>query len=130
MYYFKQETFDKAQAKGPLTEQTYLDALAFIRQATQNDGIDHALNSHDLDALIAPTESAAGMIDLVNGDHHTGGEISSYPAISGYPHLTLPMGQLHGLPVGLSFIGGENKDFELLEMAYCFEQLTPGKLST
>lgn len=129
MYYFEQETFEKAQAKGPLTEQTYLDALQFVKQATQTDGIDQALNSLNLDALIAPTESAAGMIDLVNGDHSIGGGISSYPAISGYPHVTLPMGKLHGLPVGLSFIGSANQDFELLKLAYCYEQLTPDTLS-
>ena len=115
---------------GPLNEQKYLDALQFVRQATQTNEIDQALSSHNLDALIAPTESAAGMIDLVNGDHSIGGRISSYPAISGYPHVTLPMGMLHGLPVGLSFIGSANTDFELLEMAYGFEQLTPEKLST
>ena len=122
MSYFKQEIFIDAQSKGDLTEQAYMDALARIRQATREDGIDKVLHEYHLDVMVAPTAGAAWVIDLVNGDHWPGGGTSSYPAISGYPHITLPMGRLHGLPLGLSFLGGADSDKALLSMAYAFEK--------
>ena len=122
MPYFKQEIFLNSQSKGSLTDPAYLDALARIRQATREDGIDKVLQEYRLDVIVAPTAGAAWTIDLVNGDHWPGGGTSSYPAISGYPHITLPMGSLHGLPLGLSFVGGANSDEALLSMAYAFEK--------
>ena len=122
MPYFKQEIFLNAQSKGSLTDPAYLDALATIRQATREDGIDKVLQEYRLDVVVAPTAGAAWTIDLINGDHWPGGGTSSYPAISGYPHITLPMGKLHGLPLGLSFVGGANSDEALLSMAYAFEK--------
>jgi len=122
MPYFKQEIFLKSQKKGPLTDQVYIDALARIRRLTREDGLDKLLETHHLDVMIAPSGGPAFTIDLLNGDHGVGSGITSYPAISGYPHVTLPMGKLHGLPVGLSFVAGANSDAALLSMAYAFEK--------
>jgi len=122
MPFFKQEIFLKSLQKGSLTETEYLEALDRIRQETRANGIDSLIDANSLDALIAPTTGAAWSIDLINGDHSVGGGTSSYPAISGYPHITLPMGRLHGLPLGLSIIGREFSELELLAIAYSFEQ--------
>lgn len=122
MAYFRQEIFEKAQTKGPLTEENYTRALARIRRATREEGIDRLLAEHRLDALITPTLDPAWTIDLVNGDHFVEG-FSTYPAVSGYPHVTLPMGHVHGLPVGLSFTASAFSERELIGMAAAFERL-------
>jgi amidase len=122
MAYFQQEVFVKSQAKGPLTEEAYTGALARIRRATRQDGIDRLMREHRLDALIVPTCDPAWTIDLVNGDHWVDG-FSTYPAVAGYPHVTLPMGDVHGLPVGLSFTGSAFSERALIGMAAIFEQL-------
>ena len=74
-----------------------------------------------LDALITPTDGPAARIDI-NGDHFLGGGDSGLPAIAGYPHLTVPMGQVQGLPIGLSFIGAAWSEAALLALGYAFEQ--------
>jgi len=122
MAYFQQEIFVKSQAKGPLTEEAYTSALTRIRRATRQDGIDRLIREHRLDALIVPTCDPAWTIDLVNGDHWVDG-FSSYPAVAGYPHVTLPMGDVHGLPVGLSFTGSAFSERALIDMASAFERL-------
>jgi amidase len=80
------------------------------------------LQSNRVDALIAPTTGPAWTSDVVNGDHYVGGGASMLPAVSGYPHVTVPMGLVHGLPVGLSFIGGAWTEAQLLSYAYAYEQ--------
>jgi len=125
MPWFGQEIFLKSQAKGPLTDEAYSSALRAVQQATRADGIDALLAEHRLDALIAPTGSAAWSIDLVNGDHFIGGS-STLAAISGYPNLTLPMGQVHGLPVGLSIFGAAWSEPVLIEIASGFESVSGG----
>lgn len=121
MPYFKQEIFEKSNALGPLTDSDYLDALKRAQDETRN-GIDNMLQEHELDAIIAPSYSAAWSIDLVNGDHFLGG-FSTYAAVAGYSHITVPMGKLHGLPVGLSFVSTAFDEGGLIELAYAFEQL-------
>ncbi len=123
MPYFRQELFEKSQAKGPLSEKAYTNALARIRRATREEGIDELVESHELDALIAPTSGPAWTIDRVNGDHFTGG-FATYPAVSGYPHLTVPMGMVHGLPVGLSFTGPAFSERMLIALAFAYERIT------
>jgi amidase len=123
MPFFGQELFLQAQEKGPLTSREYLDALAKNQRLSGREGIDAALKAHRLDALIAPTGGPAAPIDLVNGDRWTGG-YSSASAVSGYPHITVPMGYVHGLPVGLSFFAGAWSEPTLLRYAYAFEQAT------
>lgn len=125
MPWFGQEIFEQSQAKGPLTDEAYQKALALAQKATRADGIDKLLAEHDLDALIAPTGSAAWTIDRVNGDHFIGGS-SSLAAISGYPNITVPMGQVHGLPVGLSMFGGKFSEPVLIEIAAGFEHAAGG----
>jgi amidase len=123
MPWFDQEIFVKAQAKGPLTEQSYQDALSLVQQATRADGIDSLLKAHELDVIIAPTGSPAWSTDLINGDHFIGSS-SSLAAISGYPNITVPMGQVHGLPVGLSFFSRAFAEPAIIEVAYAYEQAT------
>ncbi len=125
MPWFDQEIFEQAQAKGPLSEDEYKEALSAVQQATRAEGIDKLLAEHELDALIAPTGSAAWTIDLINGDHFIGGS-SSLAAISGYPNITLPMGQVHGMPVGLSFFGAKFSEPVLIEIASGFEHNAGG----
>lgn len=121
MAWFAQEIFIAAQARGGLDSPEYRQALARAGNATRQDGIDRLLGGHGLDALVAPTGGPAWRIDLINGDRTLGG-FSGYPAVAGYPHVTVPMGQVHGLPVGLSFVGGANRDQAIIELAHAFEQ--------
>jgi amidase len=121
MRHFGQELLTMAQARGGLDSTTYRDALAKGQRLMRAEGIDKALAEHRLDALIAPTGGPAWLIDLVNGDSHTGG-FTSPAAVAGYPHITVPMGDIAGLPVGLSFVAGAWSEPVLLRLAYAFEQ--------
>lgn len=125
MPWFDQEIFEQAQARGPLSDEAYKDALSAVQTATRAEGIDKLLAKHELDALIAPTGSAAWTIDLINGDHFIGGS-SSLAAISGYPNITVPMGQVHGMPVGLSIFGARFSEPVLIEIASGFEHAAGG----
>ena len=121
MAYFGQDGFERAQAAGGLDDSAYLKARNEARRLAGAEGIDRLLADNRLDALIAPTTSPAWTTDLVNGDHYTGGA-GSMAAIAGDPHLTVPMGQVHGLPVGLSLMGAAWSEASLLAMGYAFEQ--------
>jgi len=117
----QQEIFDQSQAKGPLTDQEYQDALTKIHKATREDGIDKLLAEHQLDALIAPTGSPAWTIDRINGDRFLGGS-STFAAVSGYPNITVPMGYVEHLPVGISIFSRNFAEPTLIEIAYAYEQ--------
>ena len=121
MPFFGQERMLAAQAKGPLSEPQYLDALATSKRISQT-AINETLEEFELDALIAPTRGPAWMIDDVNGDHSSGISSSSLAAISGYASVTVPAGDVLGLPIGISFIGGEFSDAQLIRFAYALEQ--------
>jgi amidase len=121
MPFFGQELFLKAQAKGPLTEQAYLDALAKNRRLSRAEGIDAVMDLHRLDAIVAPAGGPAWLTDCVVGDHFSGGS-STPAAVAGYPNVTVPCGFVHELPVGLSFIGRAWSEPTLLRVAYAFEQ--------
>jgi amidase len=134
MPYFGQDLFIKAEAKGPLTDKKYLQALAKNHLLSRTQGIDFLIRKHRLDALIAPTGGPAWPTDWVNGDHFTGG-YSSASAVAGYPHITVPAGYVFGLPVGISFFGPAWSEPALIKFAYAFEQATkarraPGFLPT
>ena len=134
MPWFAQEIFEQAQAKGDLTSPEYLKALTDSKRFAGKEGIDAVMDKHNLDAIIAQTNGPAWTIDWVNGDHFSGGS-SSPAAISGYPNITVPMGEVHGLPVGISFFGRAWSEPVLLKIAYAFEQATkhrkaPGFLET
>jgi len=121
--YFGQELLIKAQAKGPLTEQPYLDALEKCRRLTRAEGIDAAMDSSQLDVIIAPAGGPAAKTDLIYGDRDIGGS-SSPAAVAGYPNITVPAGLVMGLPVGISFFGRAFSEPTLLKLAFAFEQAT------
>jgi amidase len=123
MPWFGQDIMKKAQAKGPLTEKAYRDALAKNHRLSRKEGIDLVMDKHKLDALIAPTGGPAWTTDWVNGDHFTGG-YSTTSAVAGYPHITVPAGYVFGLPVGLSFFGRAWSEATLIKFAFAFEQAT------
>ncbi len=125
--FFGQEIMEQSQAKGPLTEKKYLDQLAANKKAMGADGIDATMAKYKLDAIIAPTQGPAGLIDLVNGDGGGGGSFTAPAAVAGYPHITVPMGFVRGLPVGLSFVGRAWSEATLLKLAYAFEQAAPAR---
>ena len=123
MPYFGQDLFVKAEAKGPLTEQAYLDALAKNHQLARVEGVDALMDKHHLDAIVAPTGGPAWLTDLVNGDHVAGGS-SNAAAVAGYPNINVTAGFLAGLPVGISFFGRAWSEPTLIKLAYSFEQAT------
>ncbi|MBK8791744.1 MAG: amidase [Holophaga sp.] len=122
--YFGQELLIQAQAKGPLTDAHYLKALDTCRQARLN--IHSLCDTHKLDALVAPTGSPAWLTDPINGDAF-GFSCSSFAAVAGTPHITVPAGFVFGLPVGLSFFGRAWSETTLLKLAYAFEQRTKAR---
>jgi amidase len=126
MPYFGQDLFIKAQAKGPLTDKAYSDALAKDQRMSRKEGIDFVMDKNKLDALIAPTGGPAWTTDWVNGDHFTGG-YSTASAVAGYPHITVPAGYVFGLPVGISFFGRAWSEPTLIKLAYAFEQATKAR---
>ena len=123
MPFFGQDLFLKAQGKGSLYAKEYLDALDKCRRLTRAQGIDAVMDQYKLDALLAPTGAPAWLTDHVDGDHDLGGS-STPAAVAGYPHITVPMGFISGLPVGLSFFGRAWSEPTLIKLAYAFEQAT------
>src|SRR6267142_3916620 len=121
MPYFGQELFLQAQAKGPLTDQVYVDALAKDQRLSRTEGLDVVFARDSLDAFVAPTGSPPWPTDLVNGDHFLGAS-STPAAVAGYPSVAVPVGYAFGLPVGMSFIGLANREAKLLTLAYAYEQ--------
>ena len=121
MPYFGQELFIQAQEKGPLTDPEYLEALETTLRLSREEGIDKVMDEHDLDALVAPTGGPAWKTDLLNGDPSGGGS-SSPAARAGYPNITVPAGNVRGLPIGISFFGKAWSEPRLLRIAYAFEQ--------
>ncbi|MBI2409117.1 MAG: amidase [Gemmatimonadetes bacterium] len=126
MPWFGQEIFIRSQKSGPLTDKKYLDARATCLRLTRTLGVDAVMAKHRLDAIILPSNQPAWTTDLLNGDHFTGGD-TSYAAVAGYPSITVPMGLVHGLPVGLSFIGRAWSEGTLIKLAYAFEQETKAR---
>jgi amidase len=123
MPFFGQEIFELAQKKGPLTDAAYRRAHATCRNRARTLGIDATIARHKLDAIVAPTGSPAWPTDLVNGDHFLGAS-STPAAVAGYPSITVPAGQVYGLPVGISFIGTAWSEQRLVALAYAYEQAT------
>jgi amidase len=126
MPYFGQDLFLKAEAKGPLTEKEYLDALAKNRQLARTEGIDATMDKFHLDAIVAPTGGPAWITDLVNGDHFAGGS-SNAAAVAAYPNINVTAGSISGLPVGISFFGRAWSEPVLIRLAYAFEQTTKAR---
>ena len=120
MPYFKQELLELCDAKGKLNEKEYIDALKISTSARKI--IDDLIQQYQLDAICSTSCGLANCIDLVNGDYDTGVYFAPPAAMAGYPHITVPMGKVHELSIGLSFIAGAYREGELIEMAYAFEQ--------
>ena len=126
MPFFGQEIFLKAQAKGPLTDAAYLKARDDARRLAGKDGLLAALDTHKLDAVIAPSMSPAWLTDPVLGDHFVGAGYG-IAAVAGTPSITVPSGDSHGLPLGLTFMGRAYSEAELIGLAYAFEQATKAR---
>jgi len=121
MPWFEQEIFVESQKRGNLNDVAYLSALSGNHRLARGEGIDWVVKKHKVDAIVAPTAGPAWLIDWVTGDHDTGG-CSTPAAVAGYPHITVPAGFVHGLPVGISFFGAAWSEPVLLRLAYSFEQ--------
>jgi amidase len=118
---FGQELFEKSQAAKGLDDPAYQAALATSKRLAGLEGIDKLLAQYHADALIAPTAGPAWVVDIVDGDHAMG-NATTLPAVAGYPHVSVPMGAVSGLPVGLSIIGAKWADGQVLAYAYAYEQ--------
>jgi amidase len=126
MPWFAQEYFEQAAAKGGLDEPAYLDALATCRRLARDEGLVAAFERHRLDAVIAPTSDPAWVTDLVNGDR-SGASFTTLAAVAGFPHLTVPAGFVHDLPVNLSFVGPAWSEARLLDLGFAFERSLPAR---
>ena len=126
MPWFAQELFEQAQTLGGLASPEYLQALAECGRGAREDGLDRAFAQHQLDAVIAPSTGLSWLTDPVAGDH-SGGSFAGPAAVAGYPHLTVPMGLVRGLPLGISFVGPAWTEWRLLSLGLHFEQLTQAR---
>ena len=126
MPFFGQDAFIKAQGKGPLNSPVYRNALAQCRLLTRTQGIDEALKKHNVSALVALTAPPAWLLDPITGDYARGG-CTSLPAVSGYPHVSVPAGFARELPVGLAFIGPAFSDAMLFGLAQVYETATKNR---
>lgn len=123
MPYFAQELFEKANAKGTLKEKEYLTAKAKARNLAREKGLYAVMDANKLDAVIAPSTSPAWPTDPVNADHFTGAGYGM-AAVAGTPSITVPMGDVHGLPIGVTFMAKAWQEHKLIELAYAYEQGT------
>jgi len=123
MPFFGQEIFDKAEKKGPLTDAAYLKARDTARRLAGKEGLLAVMQKERLDAVIAPSTAPAWLTDHVLGDHFAGAGYG-IAAVAGTPSLTVPMGESHGLPLGLTFMGPAYAEGELIAFGYAFEQAT------
>jgi amidase len=126
MPFFGQEIFEQAQAKGPLTDPAYVKARDAARRLAGKDGLLALLAREKLDAVVAPTVSPAWLTDHVLGDHFVGAGYGM-AAVAGTPSLTVPAGDSHGLPLGITFMGPAYSEAGLLAIGYAFEQLTKAR---
>jgi amidase len=126
MPYFGQDLFLKAEAKGPLSEKAYLNALEKNHQLARTEGIDATMDKYHLDAIVAPSGGPAWITDLVNGDHAAGGS-SNAAAVAGYPNINVTAGFISSLPVGISFFGRAWSEATLIRLAFAFEHATKAR---
>jgi amidase len=121
MPWFGQEIFHAAQKKKGLDDPQYIKTLSRLRSMVREKGVDRIIRKHQLDAIVLPTGAPAWTTDLVNGDHYIGGN-SSPAACAGYPAITVPAGFVHGLPVGITFMGKAWSEPQLIKLAFAFEE--------
>jgi amidase len=125
---FGQEIFERSQAGPGLDDPAYLKAKADAKRLAGPEGIDRLLAEAKVEVLVAESGGPSSVVDPVNGSKWLG-SASGLPAVAGYPHLTVPMGQVSGLPVGLSFIGPAWSEARLLSLGYAFEQATQARIT-
>ncbi len=125
---FGQDLMVKSEATAGLADPAYAAARETAKRLAGKDGIDRYLGRDKLDVLVAPTGTPAWVIDLVDGDHDTAAA-ATLPAVAGTPHLTVPMGDVRGLPVGISFIGGAWSDARVLAIGAAYEARSGVRLS-
>jgi amidase len=126
MVRFGQELFVNSQARGPLTDEAYLEARATGHRLTRAEGIDAAMDTHRLDALVMITRGAATPLDPLHGEVSSGGS-ATLAAVAGYPSVTVPAAETFGLPIGLSFVGRAWSEPTLLALAADFEARTKAR---
>jgi amidase len=124
--WFGQDIFEAAMKAPPVGSAEYAKSLATAKRMAGPEGIDRLLSEHKVDVLVGVTNGPAWAIDLVHGDRFAGPGASQMPAVAGYPHLTVPMSHVEGLPVGLSIIGGKWDDARVLAIGAAFERGSPG----
>ena len=126
MPWFAQETLEQAARKGTLSESAYIEARRTCLRISRTEGIDAVMAQHALNAIVGITESPAFPTDWVNGDHFSGGS-STWAAVAGYPHITVPAGMVQSLPVGLSLFGKAWSERALISLAGAFEHATEAR---
>ena len=120
---FDQSLFVSSAARGPITDEAYLTAVANVQSASRENGIDKLLSDNDVAMLVAPSGPLSPRVDPVNGDTWPAWAGAGYlAAIAGYPHITVPMGEVHGVPIGFSIMAGAGSDADVLSWGYAFEQ--------
>jgi len=124
MTVFDHSIFDAAQAKGPLTDEVYLTAKSDVTRGTGAGGIDKMMAENNVDMLVSPSGPVASRIDPVNGDvWPSWAGAGNLAAVAGYPHITVPMGDVHGVPIGFSIMAGKGQDADVLSYGYAFETI-------
>ncbi len=126
MPYFKQDILEAAETKGNLDMKEYKTALQHILSVTRN-AINEMMDEKKLDAISGPSFGPSWCTDWINGDYGTGYGFSSPAAIAGYPHITVPMGFVFDLPIGLSFFGKAYSEGELIKIAFAYEQVSKNR---
>jgi amidase len=127
--WFDQGLFDLAESQKGFDDAEYKEALAKSKRLAGAEGIDKLLKANNVRFLVGPSNAPAWVSDLVNGDNGSGPSQSQMPAIAGYPHITVPMGQVAGLPVGLSIIGSQWQDHDVIKAGYAFEQASKARVA-
>ena len=120
---FDQSIFEEAAELGDLTDEAYTEALDAVLSSTREHGIDALLAEHDVAVLVSPSGPVSSRVDPINGDVWPAWAGGGYlAAMAGYPHASVPMGTVHGIPIGFSFIGARDRDATVLSFAYAYEQ--------
>jgi amidase len=120
---FDQSIFVASEEKGPITDDAYTAAREAVQSASRANGIDKLLSEHDVQMLVSPSGPLSPIVDPVNGDNWPEWAGAGYlAAIAGYPHITVPMGEVHGVPIGFSIMSGKDADADVLSWGYAYEQ--------
>jgi amidase len=127
---FDQDILEASNALGPLTDETYTTARDEIQVATRANGIDRLLAEYNVDMLVSPSGPLSPRVDPVNGDVWPDWAGAGWiAAIAGYPHVTVPMGDVHGIPIGLSIMGAKDADAAVLSWGYAYEQVSQNRVA-